>query len=504
MPTPGTNPSVHFHFSGLTAAAANRKVQTTMKTILRLFCALCALAFCFNPAQAAPAAADESSFQLTIELRDGSRVVGKTVDDAVSLHSGALGDLKLSWGGIRAIEFAANTDTARLTATNGDGISVQFAADSLSLETGFGKTDLPVKQIRSIKVSPPKPNVQVPAVATGEAGFQLTIDLRDGSHVVGKGLDDTLNFHSPAMGDLKLTWAGIRSLEYASASTDTARLTATNGDVYEVQFATAALRVETSFGKTELPVKLIRSLKVSAMTTPGQLPSGLVALWSAEGDGSDSVGDNTATLTDISFADGKVGQAFSFNGTSSSIRIPASPALDVGAGDGFTIMAWIKPTQIDGFHPLFVWTDAVAVNFSIGARPSDSGVLWGCITDGEGNRFVVSHPGVLASGVFQHIAVTFDKASGTGTWYLNGVIVAQRQLSGQVVGTKGDLLISRRDTTQGNWSSNRSFAGLMDEVAIYNRALSAAEVQAIVADQSHGEPLTLPAPSTGWYESWMR
>jgi hypothetical protein len=71
------------------------------------------------------------------------------------------------------------------------------------------------------------------------------------------------------MGDLKLTWAGIRSIEYAGTNTDMARLTAANGDVYEVQLAAPAVRVETSFGKTELPVKLIRSVKVSGTVNNG-------------------------------------------------------------------------------------------------------------------------------------------------------------------------------------------------------------------------------------------
>jgi hypothetical protein len=450
-------------------------------------------------ATAAPATSD-SGFQLTIELRDGSRVVGKTLEDTVSFHSGALGDMKLSWAGIRSIEYAADSGAARLTATNGDGFSVQLAADTLAVETGFGKTELPVKLIRSVKVAPPKLNAAAPPAA-GEAGSRLTIELRDGSHVVGKGLDDTLDFHSTAMGDLKLNWAGIRSIENAATGTDAAQLTATNGDVYEVQFTAPAVRVETSFGKNELPVKLIRSIKVSAMA---QSASGLVGSWSGEGNGDDSVGGNTATLTDITFADGKAGQAFSFNGTSSSIRIPASPALDVGKGDGFTIMAWIKPTQIDGYHPLFQWTDSTPVVSSIGQRPFESGVLMSCLTDGQGNRFLVTHPGVVTGGVFQHIALTYDKASGVGTWYLNGVIVAQRQLSGKVSSTKGDLVISLRDTIQGNWSSNRSFAGLMDEIALYNRALSAPEIQVICTEQNHGEPLPLPAASTGWYESWMQ
>jgi hypothetical protein len=44
----------------------------------------------------------------------------------------------------------------------------------------------------------------------------------------------------------------------------------------------------------------------------------------------------------------------------------------------------------------------------------------------------------------------------------------------------------------------------MDEIAIYNRALSGPEIQAICMEESHGEPLTLPTQSAGWFESWMR
>ena len=235
-----------------------------------------------------------------------------------------------------------------------------------------------------------------------------------------------------------------------------------------------------------------------------KLPPGLVALWSGEGNGGDSAGGNKMELTDISFAPGKVGQAFSFNGTSSRIRIPASPALDIGAGGGFTIMAWIKPSDISGLHPLFQWSDSIPLNLWIGIRPYENGVLNGCITETSGNRFVVSHPGVLASGIFQHIALTYDKSSGSGTWYLNGIIVSQRRLSGHVYGTKGDLWISHHDENPGNWSTGRTFAGLMDEIAIFNRALSASEIRTICTEQNHGEPLPLPAPSTGWFESWMQ
>jgi hypothetical protein len=452
-----------------------------MKVILHLFCTLLTFTLYINQMQAAPVADGDSGFQLTIELRDGSRVIGKSLEDTVSFHSGALGDVKLSWGGIRTIEYTADSGTARLTATNGDGFSVELAADTLAVETGFGKTDLPVKLIRSIKVTPPKPTAATP-VAAGESGSRLTIELRDGSHVFGKGLDDTLDFHSDAMGDLKLNWAAIRSIEYATADADIAQLTATNGDVYEVQFTAPAVRVETSFGNTELPAKLIRSIKVSAMTRPGQLPAGLVALWSGEGDGTDSVNGNNMTLTDITFMDGKVGQAFSFNGTSSHIDIPDSPTLDVGAGEGFTVTAWIKPSRVDGIYMGIEWCDYLCV-FEIGQTPSDQGVLDASVFDSNrNNHFLITSPGTITPNIFQHIALTFDKASGLGVLYLNGNVVAQSHFDNIVPLTKGGLRIGYRPSNPGDWSYNRFFTGLMDEIAIYNRPLSPSEIQAICTD----------------------
>ena len=125
--------------------------------------------------------------------------------------------------------------------------------------------------------------------------------------------------------------------------------------------------------------------------------------------------------------------------------IPASRSLDVGQGDGFTVMAWIRPSDINGLHPILQWTDSDNFNLWIGVRPFENGVLRGNIGSVEGNHFVVSHPGVLAGGVFQHIAFTYDKASGDGTLFLNGVIVAQRQLGRQLVAaTRGDLWIAIR------------------------------------------------------------
>ncbi|HEY5503681.1 MAG TPA: LamG-like jellyroll fold domain-containing protein, partial [Sedimentisphaerales bacterium] len=253
-------------------------------------------------------------------------------------------------------------------------------------------------------------HAQAAPASTNETGFRLTIELRDGSRIVGKSLDNALRFHSSVLGDLKLPLENIRSID--GVTTNLAKLTTANGDVLTGWFIASVLRAETSFGKTELPVKLIRSVRISSMNKVGQLPSGLLALWSGEGDGNDAVGGNNATLTDISFAEGKVGQAFSFNGTSAYFKIPDHQTLDVGAGEGFTVSAWIKPSRVSGIYNVIEWNDYLCA-FEIGQNPSDQGVLLASIFDSDRNiHFLRSGAGTIVANVFQHIALTYDKASG--------------------------------------------------------------------------------------------
>jgi hypothetical protein len=436
----------------------------------KLACFIIVFALMAHCAQAQPAPTSQSGFQLTIELRDGSRVVGKSLEDTLSFHSAALGDMKLPWAGIRSIEYAgANAVGARLTATNGDGFTVQLAAETLRVETGFGQTDLPVKLIRSVKVTPPaKPN----AVA-GAGTAQLTIELRDGSHVVGKGLDDALNFHSSAMGDLKLTWAGIRSIEYAGRNTDEARLTATNGDVYEVQFAAPAVRVETSFGKTELPVQLIRSVKVSMAGQSGQMPPGLVALWAGDGNANDSAGGNNGTLHGgVTFAKDEAGQAFNFDGLTGYVSVPHSSLWDFG-NNPFTIAFWVN------FKNYPSRTAFIADDNSYGVGQNKWGFYYGI--QGEALTFHIEGGGAVLGNVgnipfapvptqWYHIVLTRDGSDWT--FYTNGVVIGTAKSSATVSSTIARLTI-------GNAERLAFLNGLMAEVAIYNRALSEAEVQTL-------------------------
>lgn len=103
-------------------------------------------------ATAAPTAVDKGVPQLTVELRDGSRVVGQNVDGQMKFHSTLLGDLKLSFENIRSVEFTA-TNAAKLTAANGDVLFVQVTETKIPIRTSFGKVELTVDPIRRVGVS---------------------------------------------------------------------------------------------------------------------------------------------------------------------------------------------------------------------------------------------------------------------------------------------------------------------------------------------------------------
>jgi len=318
------------------------------------------------------------------------------------------------------------------------------------------------------------------------SGFQLTIELRDGSRVIGKTPNENLDFHSATLGDLKLSWAAIRAIDY-TANADTAQLTATNGDGINVKPFADTVRVETSYGKNEIPMKLVKSIKVAAVAKPGQLPDGLVALWSGEGDARDSASGQMAKVVGgVGYAPGKVGQAFSFNGSSSYVLISNSPSLNPTGG--FSIECWIYPTRDADQKILSKWGDEgdYVNNRSYGLRTIPGFGLSFDISDlanqCDQSFQIFEVNGVLTLNAWNHVAATYDSATGIRRLYVNGVNVASHTNAPVAVYdsitpvTIGAFMRSP-DTTRDY------FQGLIDELAIYNRALSDDEIQAIYTEQ---------------------
>jgi hypothetical protein len=210
--------------------------------------------------------------------------------------------------------------------------------------------------------------------------------------------------------------------------------------------------------------------------------AGMVGWWRAEGSGNDSVGTNAGTLFGgPTFTNGEVGQALSFDGLNDFVGIPASSTLDVGTGDGLTMEGWINPTDVNATHALWEWNDGVGdygvhVWFSI---PDYGGVrsIFANLQDVANNdHYLATAPGLIAAGSFQHIALTYSKSNGTAKIYYNGTVVANQNLGVFTPQTSQKLYFGMRPAGP---SAGSYFNGVMDEVSLYNRALSDAEIVAI-------------------------
>jgi hypothetical protein len=240
---------------------------------------------------------------------------------------------------------------------------------------------------------------------------------------------------------------------------------------------------------TGLKIQATLTFVTNAPPPPGPCTApapGIVAWWRAEGNPNDFVGTNRGELFGgTSYATGKVGRAFALSGGSSGVRIPAGPGLNVGAGPGLTIEGWIRPTDLSIRGPLVEWNRGGSNIIAWGVhlyilRPDEFGLgagnLVANLAESGGQPHLIMAPGGTVSvNHWQHVALTYDKDSGQTRLYRNGEIVAESILGTFTPETSYDLYLGRRPAGD----AILSYRGLLDEFAIYNRALSAVEIEAI-------------------------
>lgn len=199
--------------------------------------------------------------------------------------------------------------------------------------------------------------------------------------------------------------------------------------------------------------------------------NGPVSLWAAEGNANDLVDGNHGTLVNgTGFAPGKFGQAFSFDGVDDDVLIGASGNLDVGLAAGFSFDAWIFPTGSGG--PIAEYKNGVHLWTDLTSR------LFANIVDTGTNSHVILVSNVITQNAWNHVALTYSKVTGTATLYVNGVAVATQNLGIFTPKTSTALHIGHRPPSSFGVTPPPGFTfnGLIDEVKIYNRALTDCEV----------------------------
>ena len=171
---------------------------------------------------------------------------------------------------------------------------------------------------------------------------------------------------------------------------------------------------------------------------------------------------NTGTLLDaFSWGAGYFGSGVSFDGTHrGSVEIPVSASL-AAMTTAFTLEAWVKPTDVSGYNPIIERNDYA--NLLLMLVPGGAPAI--IVTLG-GNSYQVAAPVGVPTNIWSHVAATYDGSALA--LYINGSQVASTNATGSLPSTALPFSIGRP------WWGE--FAGALDEVRLYARALNASEV----------------------------
>lgn len=180
---------------------------------------------------------------------------------------------------------------------------------------------------------------------------------------------------------------------------------------------------------------------------------------------------------------GITGTALLFNGTSDYVIVPDSDSLTLAEGGTIeaTVMA-ITHRPYAGVVHKGVLTDFSDETYSLQFWGSD-GTLRFSIFNDKGEYLYVDSAQKLATNRWYHLTATWDL---TGIkLYINGQLeVSAPNTIGKVRDSGGALIIGAQlDKTFSSTYGNIGFNGVIDRVAVYNRAYSDAEVQALFNDQ---------------------
>ena len=265
--------------------------------------------------------------------------------------------------------------------------------------------------------------------------------------------------------------------------------------------AAMGLRDVTVTSNAEVVI-LAKGFTVLPQTATCSLPLGIVSWWPLDSSGQDVLDGNSGTVLGGQFVPAEV--ASGFNSSSGMISMPSAPNLNVSQ---FTLESWLRADDISPRNMVIVWKGAVgsgynlatpyALQVSVLPQITSQGSVFGVtgpgkisvmLTDGIHDQIYLSNSALSVDERFHHVAATVD--GQTVRIYIDGQqdasypqMVTPFSPSSTFFQVGGIL----------NLTTN-NFQGVIDELALYNRALTAPEIQAIFVSGTAGKCLPAQAP----------
>lgn len=241
----------------------------------------------------------------------------------------------------------------------------------------------------------------------------------------------------------------------------------------------------------------LRAEEIAALASPTcvEPPDDLVSWWPGDGNANDIVDGNDGSLENgATFGAGKVGQAFSFDGVDDYVNIGYMGSFPAKG----TIEFWMKADAVQNYRNPFT-TNYIGGNAGIRFEEHSSysgytNAFYAVVGNDAGNygghvfRYTASespYNNPMQANTWYHVALVWDTTANNVKGYWDGVKAFD------VSHSFWPTMLP--DVAIGNgFSASRYWDGLVDEVVIYNRALTADEIQAIYNAGSEGKCKVAP------------
>jgi hypothetical protein len=222
----------------------------------------------------------------------------------------------------------------------------------------------------------------------------------------------------------------------------------------------------TATGANGSPATIPVTLTVADTPPPS---TGLVGAWGFNEATGTTVADasgngNTGAVSGATRSTaGRFGGALSFDGSNDLVTVPDANSLDLRTS--MTLSAWVRPTAGGGWRTVVLKEQPGQLVYALYSSTDSNRPSGHVFTTGD---LGLQGPAVLPANAWSHLAMTWDGL--TVRVYVNGSQVASGALAGTAAASASPLRIGG-NSVWGEW-----FAGLIDEVRVYNRALTAAEI----------------------------
>ena len=222
--------------------------------------------------------------------------------------------------------------------------------------------------------------------------------------------------------------------------------------------------------------------------TEGWRDSSLVGYWTLDGNAIDAMGNHNGTIVrNVTSAEGIAKSAMNFSNTKGYINVTDSPDLNITSQ--LTIMLWIRPGAATGTYEVIMtkrkFGDNVVANFEVYLNAGTRALSY------YSGVTVANSGWIPPTNQWSHIAIVANNSNVS--FYVDGSYRETKPTAPMVNVSGSGLFI-------GSFFSSiwEQYNGLMDEVKLFNRSLSAAEIaneyQMMYYGSTEKSALGTPAP----------